>query len=400
MNSTMKSFLKLSIVTWNIGNNMNRNKLEELKVHLRKQKNIDIYFLCLQEFDGKNESLLKEVLNYDVIKIGSVGSAFLKFQVSSFALIKKHSLLIDFSVQKKEYGLGTKGFIVTNLDIRNKITNEETNLVIVNSHFPFNKKLDDWYIQMNDLLKTLENAETDNIFLCGDLNSRSLFTKDCYSKDVTATDSFNRVKDILSNYDIRSSPVRSRSKLKTAKLLECVEGVGIVNENKYLSSCDSLKNKKCKQELVSFLVSSDFLKKQMISGKILSNFQEGQIKFLPTYKFDKSNGKYSLKKKKKNRLPGYPDRILFNKKGIMRNTKYVSLPIKGNDHIPLIGNFIIKMNISLESIKSKVDLKESNIKKTKKLKRKRIKETVKKKIITCCILDRKKIQDIYTGNEF
>ena len=57
-----------------------------------------------------------------------------------------------------------------------------------------------------------------------------------------------------------------------------------------------------------------------------------KIDFLPTYKRSKKDG----------RLPGYVDRI-FYRGNIIEGFSYRSLPINGNDHLPIYGIFNIKI---------------------------------------------------------
>jgi hypothetical protein len=52
---------------------------------------------------------------------------------------------------------------------------------------------------------------------------------------------------------------------------------------------------------------------------------------------------FSLSKKNVGRLPGYADRIIFkNPKNIIKAIKYTSLPVIGNDHLPIVKKFGFK----------------------------------------------------------
>jgi hypothetical protein len=66
-----------------------------------------------------------------------------------------------------------------------------------------------------------------------------------------------------------------------------------------------------KKEIVGELMRRDQLeesRKNPNAHYLLSIYEENEINFLPTYKLEKSNGKYSLEK---SRIPSWCDRILF-----------------------------------------------------------------------------------------
>ena len=392
----MTPTLSISIVSWNIGDNMKKDKIQELQDKL-ENKEIDVIFLCLQEYNGRNDSILNNIFNYRVINIGNVGNSLLKFQVSIFAIIRREELAINFNLHKKEYNtLRTKSFIIADINIKNKETFQEVNIVLINSHFPFNDDTKKWHSQLDDIMEILKDVGTNNIFICGDLNSRSLLTKECYRKNVSESKMFNRVNKLLSKYNVDTPPTNIKIDIKP---LECIPGVGVVNENKYMRKCMSNKENtnECKSDLIRFLLSVDFLKEKLNSGNMLGDYTEGLIKFLPSYKFD-SYGNYSLKKGKKLRLPGYADRILYKKKSDIQIVEYDTLSIKGNDHIPVYGLFNIRL---LEN--PNIYVLGGYIPKRKKTYKKRIKRVSKNKSkkkvnkITdfgCCIFDQVHIDKI------
>ena len=298
--------LEVEIITWNIGKNMKSEKIIELGTYL---KNTDITFLCLQECDGTNNIRILDCLSSkDIIitEISNIGNTFLKFKIITYAIFQKN-ISISFCNTTKTYNFGTKGFIMTDMKIEK---NESLyNIVLINSHFPFRNKIKHWYNQLNDIINLLESATTQNIFITGDINSRSLFTKEGYTKNVSYSRNYRYIYNLLRQYNITSSPTNH------------------ISTKKY--------------ELIRYLVSVDFLKKLTCSNQILELFDEETISFLPTYKYDSLTGEYLLKKYKHYRLPGYPDRILFRKNNHIKCKKYTSLPIKGNDHAPVYGTFLI-----------------------------------------------------------
>ena len=61
---------------------------------------------------------------------------------------------------------------------------------------------------------------------------------------------------------------------------------------------------------IKALVESDQLRKVIGQDPLLSRFQEKNIEFLPSYKYDKNSTVYDTSKKQ--RTPSYTDRILFS----------------------------------------------------------------------------------------
>ena len=60
-------------------------------------------------------------------------------------------------------------------------------------------------------------------------------------------------------------------------------------------------------ENIQVLLESDQLLNSKMNNSILNNFYEAEIKFLPTYKFDKNTGNYLIDNET---LPAWTDRIL------------------------------------------------------------------------------------------
>merc|ERR1712070_557092 len=59
----------------------------------------------------------------------------------------------------------------------------------------------------------------------------------------------------------------------------------------------------------SLLMNYDQLKRERSYGKILEGFTEGEISFLPTFKYNKGGSTFDSSKKQ--RIPSYTDRILY-----------------------------------------------------------------------------------------
>ena len=124
----------------------------------------------------------------------------------------------------------------------------------------------------------------------------------------------------------------------------------ISNEVNLLKECCGFGRE---SKLINFLLSVDFLKQTMYNDDFLKGFSENHISFLPSYKFNE-NGEYELMKGNQFRLPGYADRILFEKNSDLKSFYYKTLPIRGHDHLPILGIFSLTSsvkNIHMNSIR-------------------------------------------------
>ena len=145
-------------------------------------------------------------------------------------------------------------------------------------------------------------------------------------------------------------------------------------------------------------------------NKFLDFSDAKEIKFLPTYKRDKKNGTFSLKKKEKKykffgektvgRLPGYADRIIYRKCGKLEEALvYSPLAVTGNDHMPIMAVFDINFkkkkqnsNVtinntngshlggSLKGIKSNKKIKRKSVSRTRKYRKKMVSKIRRKKV--------------------
>ncbi|XP_012884824.1 PREDICTED: 72 kDa inositol polyphosphate 5-phosphatase [Dipodomys ordii] len=109
-----------------------------------------------------------------------------------------------------------------------------------------------------------------------------------------------------------------------------------------------------KQDLevdVPALLRHDQLTREMKKGSIFKGFQEPDIHFLPSYKFD--IGKDTYDSTSKQRTPSYTDRVLYRSrhKGDICPLKYSScLGIKTSDHRPVYGLFRVKVRPGRDNI--------------------------------------------------
>ena len=72
---------------------------------------------------------------------------------------------------------------------------------------------------------------------------------------------------------------------------------------------------------------------------LLQSLAEGEIKFLPSYKFDPKTNNYDTSSKM--RVPSYTDRVLFfSNPDQLRLLNYTVIPqVDFSDHRPVIGMF-------------------------------------------------------------
>lgn len=105
------------------------------------------------------------------------------------------------------------------------------------------------------------------------------------------------------------------------------------------------------QQNFTKLFEYDQLNKQMANGESFPFFDEMEIKFPPTYKFD--NGTKNYDTSEKQRIPAWTDRILnLSRDRIIRQLTYNTYEdLIFSDHRPVYSVFKIKINIENESIK-------------------------------------------------
>lgn len=110
------------------------------------------------------------------------------------------------------------------------------------------------------------------------------------------------------------------------------------------------------QTAIVRLFEFDQLNTQMSSGKTFPFFDEMEIKFNPTYKFDKGTDTYDTSEKQ--RIPAWTDRILtYNKnKEVIQQLKYNSIPsYVFSDHKPVYGIFLAHLDLIDEAKKREIE---------------------------------------------
>ena len=274
----------------------------------------------------------------------SVGGGF---GIATYILKSK---IFDMSIEPisvKDRCIGsTKGYCAVTLLIDKKY-----DIDIINTHMPFEsiKKTEDFSKEMLRWLDT-HVFLSENQIIFGDLNSRSLLTDDCYTKNITTCDNeeskYCVLKNILEKMSFEDSvqKVHQISKIRLRRLTDSNCNIEkrvskkrlVVGEN---NSQDETK------DLIQMLLKSDILHVNM--NNLFPNFHENKIMFLPTYKRDLNSGRFSLQKtdgkKVEGRLPGFADRILFKGINIKPSISYNLLAVKGNDHLPISAFLDMKL---------------------------------------------------------
>ena len=267
-----------------------------------------------------------------------------------------------------------------------KIGNSQT-IDIVNTHMPFaNEKTTNDFAKK--MLKWLydSNFRSKSQVILGDLNSRILLTNDCYKKDITPCknkDETEHSKYCYIKKKLESLPfdrsimvdtsIKSRMRIKKLTDKNCNIETR-VSKNRLVHNSALPSNMVDIQKL---LLKGDYLHVNMKT--LFPDFKEDTINFLPTYKRNPQNGKYSLSKNNEGRLPGYADRILITKFSDLKLSTYQPLSVIGNDHLPISS--VVKFIIDPKNMDqpTTAPTKTKNTKKTKKNGGKRMKANKSRK---------------------
>uniref|UniRef100_A0A8C5MU51 Phosphatidylinositol polyphosphate 5-phosphatase type IV n=1 Tax=Leptobrachium leishanense TaxID=445787 RepID=A0A8C5MU51_9ANUR len=120
--------------------------------------------------------------------------------------------------------------------------------------------------------------------------------------------------------------------------------------NKDRAGVNSILQSKLDRDM-SRLLQHDQLLKTMHDGSIFKGFEEAEIRFLPTYKFDIGSDTYDSTSKQ--RTPSYTDRVVYKSrhKGDIHVAKYASCSLmKTSDHRPVFGLFEVRIRPGRDNI--------------------------------------------------
>jgi synaptojanin len=97
------------------------------------------------------------------------------------------------------------------------------------------------------------------------------------------------------------------------------------------------------------LYENDQLNLGMLAGQTFRFYNEGQIHFPPTYKFDNGTDQYDTSEKQ--RIPAWTDRILYRGQGL-KLEDYHSANLVMSDHRPIYATFKVQCRIVDEAKRS------------------------------------------------
>ena len=338
----------INVISWNIGKNITISKLHEL---INGNTTSEILILGFQELSALKIKLLTrylvevlEVYGYKLLIQKSTCNVnmFNNFTIFTAIFIKKSSMSsisVVNSDNKCTNLYQTKGFV--SLQIKyNKLI-----LDIINVHVPFNNiETSRHFLREMHVNLKKKGFTSPNKILLGDFNSRSLIVDKCYMKDVSNCNANDSVEDYSSSL---SKYCKLKSYLEGLSLKNSCRSIGRyhkrlnITESKCKnitkrSICSTRKMKLTKSNVLKTLIQNDLFVKDCFFRNL--KYKEGEIKFYPTYKRDPQSGQFRLSKDNNGRLPGYADRIFYTG-NVLSVSKYNSLCVKGNDHLPICASF-------------------------------------------------------------
>ena len=387
----------IDVYTWNIGNKNIKKKSQDLISTVERSKRSDIMVFGFQEISlgslstitklmkkafvvsgGRKLSVKEKNINWqqpwkeatmkNYILLSQSHTCSLSstlsnsFVIATLIFVRQDRNLENLKMKPvfKNCKLFTKGFLCIPFSINNKMYN------IINTHLPFKDNLTTYAKLFNRILDAIHPNET--TILMGDLNSRSLILDECYKKNVQY-----QCKIRGCTLEKQLERLHSLNLQETIKLPSSVNTIQqnntILNDTTCGISDDVLLSNGKSRVFPRFLkamIDKDFLniflrkstskivmdsfwnitQDQTLTDLLtklkirLKQYKEMKIGFYPTYKRDATSGRFSLSKGAKGRLPGYADRVIFNNPyGLLVPQSYMSIPVKGNDHLPVLQVF-------------------------------------------------------------
>jgi len=332
-----KNNLLIYVLTWNIHGKLPQES--DLQIILPKDKHYDIYIINTQEClrsisasflnDSKDEwiNLLSTYFGSDYYNLANENlsafhiSIFVHYSIKNdFSQIRRGNIKTGFMNM-----IANKGAVAISFKYLNK------NYLFINCHLTAGQEETEG--RNNDFKRINTKLNLEPYFLKN--NSENYLSENISSlqPSLTISDNFDIV--IWSgdfNYRLETN-----EKFTLKKLLQCI-----------------------KDKDYDELIKHDQLKNEIKSNKFsFYNFDEGDIFFPPTYKYEENSDEYYLKE----RTPGWTDRILFYSKNFtdLILCKYnCYMKTKTSDHKPVYAIFKIDMsdlnkeNIDNEKYESKI----------------------------------------------
>lgn len=159
----------------------------------------------------------------------------------------------------------------------------------------------------------------------------------------------NNIEERHQNYKSLSTGLRFSGN-RTIKSHDSIIWVGDFNYR--IESSNEEVRQNIKDGKYNELFEYDQLNKQMQSGESFPYYEEFEIKFKPTYKFNNNEDTYDLSEKM--RIPAWCDRIVNRGKNLRQLTYGSTYDIKFSDHRPVYGLFKANVIIINEQMKNKL----------------------------------------------
>lgn len=306
--------LKLLVTTWNMncvpGSSTNVTCLQDILLPAEVHLVPEMYAIGIQEFQTNREEwevTLQETVGFSHVLLHSVVVGTL------YAAVFIRRELIWFCSEAEDASLITRPLVKTKGGLGISLQLFGTTFLFVNSHF---KAHDD---QLKERIEDFEKCR-----LGIDL-----------PKNLPAKEK-PRPNDVTKRFDcvFWFGDLNFRVGLKREQVLR------VVNEQRRNGS----------REYGELLI-HDQLRNTMSEGAIFHGFQEADIRFEPTYKFDTGTNTYDTSFKQ--RTPGYTDRILFRakRKGTIECLVYNAVhTVTVSDHKPVYGLFEVLVSPGKDNI--------------------------------------------------
>lgn len=385
-----------NIVNWNKENSgvttdHEKQVCEEIKAKITKKQ----YKFCSFETNKSNQSTnyVKTCnFNFNILTMILYSTESITAGIIENKNIHSYCPTIFSSSGAYSNKIPTKGFVITKLEYMNRIPtdyikgkpvgyeiNKTNPIYIVNMHAPFKSESasKNFFSDLSLHMTNMGIKQIDNVIILGDYNSRSLLYNNEYVKNLDAKlCSSKNSNSNAKNY------CHIKSNLEDLKFND-----EHIDKNYLYNQIDKPYDYIDDNVIPQLTATNSFKTKTYMSlwGGIL---EEYPITFLPTYKRVtkkdyakslkkcRSQTKYDCNKTVKKpgefeltvssfpvhqmkyiapdsmkttvlRLPGYADRIMVAGSGIKllpNHNMYTSLPVLGNDHIPVVASFKLEMN--------------------------------------------------------
>ncbi|KAH9455354.1 hypothetical protein Pst134EA_022824 [Puccinia striiformis f. sp. tritici] len=316
--------IKVRVCTWNVFGKQPVESLQDWIVPDPQRDKSDLYVICLQEIDDTPEAYIRytpqrenfwcEVAQKSiestgiqkVIKVSSqqlVGLLIIAFVDESIA--QDISNVSSAYLGTGTLGMGNKGATAVRLKVC------DTYLTLINSH-------------LAAFQEQYEARNRDYLEICRRLT---------FPTRIGSPRSSVSIPQLRFGGEGPTAPLPSADIFRTGHLIWAGDLNYRLNiayaEAKALAERSSIED--CNTMLLS-----DQLKQQIESGKAFQQFQEGNIEFGPTYKFDIGTNNFDASEKQ--RIPAYTDRILYlpgrmNDIQILSYDSYPSISL--SDHKPV-----------------------------------------------------------------